>query len=82
MDRVDEDHRIDTFEWPGLPRLQIRGHRIGDPGDQTTRDLGVVDLGQMIGDVAGGHALRVQADHRLIEPRQAPLAFSHDRRLE
>jgi hypothetical protein len=42
--RVDEHHRIDAVQRPGLPLDQLLDHRVRDPGDQIRGDLHVVDL--------------------------------------
>ena len=36
----------------------------------------------MVGDVAGRHPLRIQAQHRVVEPRQPPGVLRHHRRRE
>ncbi len=36
----------------------------------------------MLGDIAGGHALRIQRDHRLVEPRDPALMLGHHHRRE
>ncbi len=38
--------------------------------------LDAVDLQQTLGDVAGRHALRIQAQHDLVDAVQAPLALA------
>ena len=55
-DRVEEDHRIDPVQRPGLPFLDLLEHRVGDLADQVRGDLDVVDLQQMRLDVAHRHA--------------------------
>jgi hypothetical protein len=42
-----------------LPLLRLLNHRVGDLRDQVTGHLGTVDMGQMIGDIAGRHPLRI-----------------------
>jgi hypothetical protein len=50
--------------------------------ETSSADLGVVHLGQVGGDVAGGHSLGVNDNHGLIEPGQAPLMLGNHGRLE
>ena len=33
-DRIDQDHRIDRVQRPGLPQLQVGQDLVGDLGDQ------------------------------------------------
>ena len=46
-DRVEEDHRLDRVQRPGLPLPDLLEDRVGDLADQVRRDLDVVDLQQM-----------------------------------
>jgi hypothetical protein len=42
------------------PRLHLLHHPVGDPRDGVLGDLGVVDLGEVGGDVAGRQSARIQ----------------------
>jgi hypothetical protein len=80
--RIDEDHRVDAVQRPGLPLRELVHHRVSDPGDQVRGHLHAVDLAQVRADVAGGHPARIQRDDPLIEALQPGLALAHDLRLE
>jgi hypothetical protein len=62
--------------------LHILNHRVGHPGDQIPRHLAAVDVSQVVGDVAGSHALRIQREHRVIEAGQPPRVLGHHRRTK
>jgi len=55
-DGVEEDHRIDSVERPGLPVLDLAQHGVGDPADQIRGHVHLVDLAQVRLDVPHGHA--------------------------
>ena len=80
--RVDEDHRIDRVQRPGLPLGQLLEHTVGDPRDQVRRDVHVIHLAQVRADIAGRHPARVQRDDPLAVPVQPGLPLAHDLRLE
>jgi hypothetical protein len=46
------------------------------------RDLGAVDLAQVLGDLAGREPFGVEGEDRLVEAVQAPLVLGHDHRSE
>ena len=59
--RVEVDDRIDRLQRPRLPRLHLRGDRLGDVGDRLVGQLGAERGQQMMLDVADRHPLRIQA---------------------
>ena len=69
-DGVDQQDRVDRVQRPGLPFGHLGQHRVGHGGDQILGDLRAVHVLQVRHDVAGRHALGVQADHLLVEARQ------------
>ena len=71
-DRVQEHHRVDRIQRPGLPGPDLLQHRVGDPGDGLGRQLGAVDLLQVVQDVADAHAVRVQADDHVVQAAGDP----------
>ena len=79
---VDEDHRVDRVQRPGLPFGQPVQYPVGDRADRVPGDLRAVDLGQVGLDLAGGQALGDQRDDQVIDPAQPPLPLGHDRRRE
>jgi hypothetical protein len=79
---VEVDDRVDGLQRPGLPRLGVLEHAVGDLGDQVRRDFGTVDLGQMALDLADRQAARVERDHLLVEADPARLALADDLGLE
>ena len=81
-ERVDQHHRIDRIERTGLPFLHVAEHLVRHGRHQITRDVGSVEIGEVLGDIAGGHALRIQRDHRLVEPRDSALMLGHHHRRE
>jgi hypothetical protein len=81
-DGVEEDHRIDSVERPGLPVLDLAQHGVGDPADQIRGHVHLVDLAQVRLDVPHGHASGVGADQQFVDAVQAPLALAHDPRFE
>ena len=82
-DRVQEHHRVDRVQRPGLPGPHLLQHRIGDPRDRLVGQLGAVDLLQVVQDVPHGHAVRVQADDHVVQAAgDPPRALGHQQRLE
>jgi hypothetical protein len=65
-----------------LPFLHVGDHRVGHPRDQIPGHLGAIDIGQVVGDIAGRHALRIQRQHRVVEPGQPPRVLGHHDRAE
>jgi hypothetical protein len=82
VDDVDEQHRVNRVQRPGLPLGQALQYPVGDGADGVPGHLRAVDLGQVGLDLAGGQALGDQGDHQVIHARQAPLPLGHDRRGE
>jgi hypothetical protein len=82
VDRVDEDHRIDSVEGPILPLGHAVHDLVGDRGDGLAGDFGAIDLGQIGLDLTGRQALRRQRDHHLVHAGQALLPLLDDLRLE
>src|SRR3954469_16365994 len=80
--RVEVDDRVHLLERPGAPRGDVFEHRVGDPADRVAADLGAVELGQVIADVADGHAAGVEPEDLLVEAGQPRLALGQDLRLE
>jgi hypothetical protein len=80
--RVDQHHRVNPVQRPRLPGREFVDDLVGDPGDQVTRHLGVVDVGQVGLDLAGRQPLGIQRDDRLVEPFDAAGVLGHDLRLE
>jgi hypothetical protein len=62
--------------------LHLLDHPVGDPGDGVLGHLGVPNLGEVRGDVAGGQPPGIQRQHNLIDAGQPPLPLGHDHRLK
>ena len=60
---VDQQDRVERIERPALPGDHVVDDLVGDLRDRLPRDLGPVDLEQVLLDVAGRQALRVERDH-------------------
>ena len=60
---VDQQHRVERVERPALPGDHLVDDLVGDLRDRLPRDLGPVDLEQVLLDVPGRQPLRVQRDH-------------------
>ena len=71
-DRVQEHHRVDRVQRPGLPGLDLLQDGVGDPGDRLGRQLGPVDLPQVVDDVPHRHAVRVEADDHVVQAARDP----------
>jgi hypothetical protein len=74
--------KLPRVERAGLPGLHLFDHGVGDPGHQVPGHLGAVDVGEVVGDVSSGHALRIQTQHRVVEPSQPPGVLGEHRRCE
>ena len=82
-DRVQEHHRVDRVQRPGLPGADLLQHLVGDPRDRLVGQLGAVDLLQVVQDVPHGHAVRVQADDHVVQAAgDPPGPLGHQQRLE
>jgi hypothetical protein len=82
-DRVQEHHGIDRVQGPGLPGPHFLHHRLGDPRDGLGGQDGPVDLLEVVDDVPGAHAVRVQADDHVIQAAgDPPGPLGHQHRLE
>ena len=79
---VDQEHRIERVERPALPGQHVLDDEIGDLTDRLTRDLGAVDLLQMLLDLARRQAFRVERDDVARQPLQAALILRDRERLE
>ena len=75
---VEEDHRVDVVQRPGLPGPDVVHDGVGHPADQIVADIDAVDLGQVRLDVAHREPARVERDDLLVKPREAALALAHD----
>ena len=73
-ERIDEDHRIDRVQGPGLPLGELLDDGVGDPADQVRADVDVVHLPQVRLDVTGGHPTPVEGDDAVVEPVETGLA--------
>ena len=82
VDRIDEDHRVNGIERPGLPF----GHPVHDPvgngADGLLRDLRAVYLGEVRGDLPVGQPFRGQGNDHVLDPGKPPLPLGDDLRLE
>ena len=82
-DRGWEHHRVDQVQRPGLPGPDLLQHRVSDPGDRLGRQLGAVDLLQVVDDVPHAHPVRVQADDHVVQAAgHPPGTFRDQQRLE
>jgi len=70
-DRVQEHHRVDRVERPGLPGLDLLQHLVGDPGDRLGRQLGPVDLPQ-VAMMSRTLMPCVEADHHVVQAARDP----------
>ncbi len=82
MTAAISSHRVNRVQWPRGPGSHRREDSVGDFGDQLAGDLRAVDVGQVVGDVPGGHPLRVEEDHLLVEAGQATGTLGDHRRRE
>jgi hypothetical protein len=82
VDGVDEQHRVDRVQRPGLPGGQALQHPVGDGGDGLPRHVGAVDLGQVRLHLPGGQPLGDQRHHQVLHAPKALLALAHDLWLE
>jgi hypothetical protein len=82
VDGVDEQHRVDRVEGPGLPLGELVEDLVGDPRDGVPGDGGTVDLGEVRRDLPGGQPPGGQRQDDLVDPVQAALTLAHDHRLE
>ncbi len=81
-DRVQIHDRVDRVQRPRLPGFHVVQHRVGHRGDQRRRHLHLVQLVEVLLDLPGGHAPRVQTDDPIVESVETLLAFADDLRLE
>jgi hypothetical protein len=81
-DRVNEHHRVNAVEWPGLPRHHVIDDPVGDLRDRLPAHLRVIDLQQMLLDVAGCHALGIQRNDVRGEAVELPLMLRDRDRVE
>ena len=80
--RVEEHHRVDVLQRPGLPRPRVVHDRVGDPADQVPADRDAVELAQVRLDIPGGHAPRVERQDPLVKPLKPPLTLAHQLRFK
>ena len=66
-DGVEEDDGVDGIEGAVLPGLDLLDDGVGGVGDQGGGDLHLVDLKQVLLDLAHAQAARVEADDRFVE---------------
>ncbi|AQZ63036.1 hypothetical protein BKM31_17610 [[Actinomadura] parvosata subsp. kistnae] len=82
-DGVQEHHRVDRFQRPGLPGADLFQHGVGDVGDGLVTEFDLVDLAQVVLDIAHTHAVRVQADDHVVQAAgDAAGPLGHQHRLE
>jgi hypothetical protein len=79
---VDVDDRIEVFQRPRLPGLDLLGDGVGDLGDRLMRQVGADRAGQVMLDVPHRHPAGVQRDDHLVEPTRPAGALGHQARLE
>ncbi len=81
-DGMCQHNRVTRIEGTGLPLLHVLDYRVGHPRDQIPRHFGALDVGQVVSDVAGGHSLRLQTQHGVVETGQPTGVLGHHRRGE
>ena len=81
-DCVDEDGRIHGIERTRLPGLHFLKDLVCDPRDCLLRHRCAIDLREVGTDLTGRQPVRIEREHDLVDPVQAPLAFLHNDRLE
>jgi hypothetical protein len=69
--RIQVDDRVDLLQRPGLPGLDLVGHRVGDLGDGVVGQLGAQRAGQMVLDVPDRHPAGIQRDDHLVQAAEA-----------
>jgi hypothetical protein len=79
---VQVDDRVDLLQRPGLPRLDLLQHRVGDIRDRLVGQFRAQRAGQVVLDVAHRHPTRVQRDDHVVEAAGAALPLGHQPRLE
>ena len=79
---VEVDDRVDRFQRPGAPGLDVLEHRVGDPADGVAADLDAIQARQMSGNIPDRHPAGVEVKHPLVEAGQTGLALGHELRLE
>jgi len=72
-DRVEIHHRIHPAQGASPPPPDL----VGDAADRVGRHVDAVALGELIADVAHGHARRIHAQHPAGQALQAGLARAH-----
>src|SRR6185312_8496454 len=80
--RVEEHHRIGRLQAPILPGRDFLQYRVGYRTYQVRRDLGAVQLADVLGDLARRHPARIQGDDLLVEAGQAPPILADQHRVE
>ena len=82
-DRVQEHDRVDRIERTPLPGFDLLHHLLGDPRHRLGRQLGPIDLLQVMDDVTDAHPVRVKADDHVVQAaRHPPGALGHQHRFE
>ena len=67
-DTVHPNDAIDRLKRPVLPGSNLLGYALGDPGDGRGRDLKVVEVFDLILDVADAHSFGIERDDDVFYP--------------
>ncbi len=81
-DGIEVDDRVELLQRPVLPLQDGVGHGVGDRRDRARRQLHADRRGQMMFDLADGHAARVEADDHVVQSVQTALALADQPRGE
>src|SRR5215510_5568778 len=82
LQRIQIDKGVDFFQRAVLPGFDFIDDLIGDAGNQRWRDFHLVDLFQVLLDLAGGKAARVQRYDLVVKTGEARLMLLDYLRLK
>ncbi len=66
-ERIQEQDRVERLERAGPPLVQQLLDRVGRPADELGRNVRVVDILEVSGDLAGRHAAGVHRQDLVVE---------------